>query len=113
MAPEVYFKKKYTTKADIWALGVVIFKTFTNKKPYVVDLETIKSKFSAWKPKARRTFERSLNKCKIYNLDLVKLLFGEGEGNDKNSMFAVKYKHRCDIKKVKFLFEKVSYMLNY
>ena len=35
MAPEIFKKKKYTNKVDIWSIGVITYKLLTGKSPFV------------------------------------------------------------------------------
>jgi serine/threonine protein kinase len=34
MAPEMIAEKSSTTKADMWALGVILYQLFSNKLPF-------------------------------------------------------------------------------
>jgi eukaryotic-like serine/threonine-protein kinase len=34
MAPEMIVQKQSTTKADMWALGVILYQFFSNKLPF-------------------------------------------------------------------------------
>ena len=36
-APELLVEKPYTTKADMWALGVILYLFFSNKHPFEAD----------------------------------------------------------------------------
>lgn len=38
MAPEVYYQKRYNSKADIWALGIVLYELFHKRRnPFIED----------------------------------------------------------------------------
>ena len=37
MAPEMIVQKPYTTKVDMWALGVILYQLFGNKLPFEAD----------------------------------------------------------------------------
>jgi serine/threonine protein kinase len=37
MAPEMIVQKPSTTKADMWALGVILYQFFSNKLPFEAD----------------------------------------------------------------------------
>jgi serine/threonine protein kinase len=37
MAPEMIVEKPYTTKVDMWALGVILYQLFGNKLPFEAD----------------------------------------------------------------------------
>jgi len=43
MAPEVCFGKPYNHKADVWAVGVILYELITLKKPF--DSESINGVF--------------------------------------------------------------------
>ena len=34
MAPEIFNKKRYTNKVDIWSIGVITFKLLCGSNPY-------------------------------------------------------------------------------
>ena len=37
MAPEMIVQKPYTTKIDMWALGVILYQMFSDKLPFEAD----------------------------------------------------------------------------
>ena len=37
MAPEMIVQKPYSTKVDMWALGVILYQLFGNKLPFEAD----------------------------------------------------------------------------
>ena len=44
MAPEMIVQKPFTTKVDMWALGVILYQMFAGKFPFEADnyFETMK-----------------------------------------------------------------------
>lgn len=44
MAPEMIDKKPYSSKVDIWSLGVILFELLTNNKPFHDDDEAKRNK---------------------------------------------------------------------
>ena len=41
MAPEIYSRKPYTNKADIWALGVVFYQMLFGTYPFYAEKEKV------------------------------------------------------------------------